>query len=104
MGDGGALSVRGVDGVVSLSMRSLSGVHRANDGHLVGVLSGIFKMLTKLNAGNVSRDCFDGATIGFGSVGLGIKSIDMSHASSHVEVDDVLGFSLGSGDCFGGFS
>ena len=103
MGDRGPLGIRSVDVVVALRVCSLGGSHGSDDGYLIGMLGGAFKVLAKLNSVNLSRDCFDRTTILGGCIRLGVKSIDMSHASSHVQVDDILSFSVRLLDGFGCF-
>ena len=44
-----------------------------------------------------------GSAVLGGSVGLGVEGIDVGHATSHVEVDDVLGLAVRLGDRFGRF-
>ena len=65
----------------TLSVGALGGIHRAHETHLVGVLGSLFQVLSKLNPGDVGRDCFDRSAICFGSVRFRIESVDVGHAS-----------------------
>jgi hypothetical protein len=83
-----------MDVIVTLRVRSLRGVHRTNDSHLIDVLGSLHEMLAEHDAGDIGADGLERATDIRGGVGLGVEGVDVGHATGHVEVDDVLGLAF----------
>ena len=85
--DGIALGEGGSHEVLSRPMNSDFGGHAADDGNLVCHLCGFGQVLRDLIIG-FGADCFSGPLT---RAGLGIKGINMTHASFDLKEDDSLG-------------
>ncbi len=94
--------IAGLHDVSALVMHAGLGAHGADDRELVGHLGHLGHAAAETVHVAGTRIRFDGIGWAFGGTVLGIPGVDVGHAATHPEEDDVLGLAEAGGACSGG--